>query len=90
MHLQDGDEIECDLVVGADGIHSIAAETVLGRKNPAVAPLLHNCCYRFLIPAEVLEKDSETKFWNEDADGLIRLFPDNKTNRRLVSYPCRK
>ncbi|KAK1525773.1 FAD binding domain-containing protein [Colletotrichum costaricense] len=89
VHLQDGDEIECDLVVGADGIHSIAAETVLGRKNPAVAPLLHNCCYRFLIPAEVLEEDSETKFWNEDADGLIRLFPDNKTNRRLVSYPCR-
>ncbi|KAJ0328594.1 hypothetical protein COL5a_004908 [Colletotrichum fioriniae] len=90
VHLQDGDQIECDLVVGADGIHSIAAQTVLGHENPAVAPLLHNCCYRFLVPAEVLEEDSETKFWNKDANGLIRLFPDNKTNRRLVSYPCRK
>ncbi|OHF03926.1 FAD binding domain-containing protein [Colletotrichum orchidophilum] len=89
VHLQDGEEIQCDLVVGADGIQSIASETVLGQKMPLVAPLLYNCCFRFLIPADVLEEDSETKFWNEDSSGLIRLFPDNEKNRRIGSYPCR-
>ncbi|GKT46213.1 FAD-dependent monooxygenase OpS4 [Colletotrichum spaethianum] len=90
IHLQDGEEVRADLVVGADGIHSIACETVLGRTNPPLPPNHYNSCYRFLIPAEVLEEDPETKFWNENVDGLVRLFPDDKTNRNLISYPCRK
>ncbi|GKT67012.1 salicylate hydroxylase [Colletotrichum tofieldiae] len=90
VHLQDGEEVRADLVVGADGIHSIACETVLGCENPPVPPNHYNSCCHFLIPAEVFEKDPETKFWNEDADGLVRLFTDDKNDTRLISYPCRK
>ncbi|GJD03447.1 FAD binding domain-containing protein [Colletotrichum higginsianum] len=88
--MQDGEEIQADLVVAADGIHSIACETVLGEKNPPVPPVHYNSCYRFLIPSEVLEEDPETKFWTEDADGLLRILPENKTSRRVISYPCRR
>ncbi|KAI8163944.1 hypothetical protein K4K49_009816 [Colletotrichum sp. SAR 10_70] len=88
--LNDGQEIKADLVIGADGVHSIASETVLGRKNPPVPAGHYNCCYRFLIPKDVLEQDEETRFFNENSDNLIRLYPDHATSRRLVSYPCRK
>nr|XP_036575409.1 putative salicylate hydroxylase [Colletotrichum truncatum]KAF6781972.1 putative salicylate hydroxylase [Colletotrichum truncatum] len=90
VHLNDGTEVRADLVVGADGVHSLASETVLGRKNPPSPASHYNCCYRFLIPKEVLEEDEETKFFNENSDNLIRLYPDNVKSRRLVSYPCRK
>ncbi|KAF9872153.1 FAD binding domain-containing protein [Colletotrichum karsti] len=86
----DGSEVKADLVIGADGVHSIASETVLGRKNPPSPASHYNCCYRFLIPKDVLEKDEQTRFFNENADNLIRLYPDNEKSRRLVSYPCRK
>ncbi|KAK1987594.1 FAD binding domain-containing protein [Colletotrichum cereale] len=89
VYLQDGEEIRADLIVGADGIRSIAREAVFGHENPPVPPKYYNMCYRFLIPAEVLEEDPETKFWTENVDGLIRLLPDDKTDRKLVAYTCR-
>ncbi|POR39508.1 3-hydroxybenzoate 6-hydroxylase 1 [Tolypocladium paradoxum] len=86
---QSGQEICGDVVVGADGVHSAAAEAVLGSKNQPVPPVHSNCCYRFLIAASTLEEDPETRFWNEERDGWARLFPHNDTKRRLVVYPCR-
>jgi salicylate hydroxylase len=88
--LVDGETIHGDVVVGADGLHSIACETVLGRQNQPLPPAHYNACYRFLIPAAALEEDPETRFWNQDSDGMIRLFTHNESNRRLVSYPCRE
>ncbi|PHH92705.1 hypothetical protein CDD83_5942 [Cordyceps sp. RAO-2017] len=88
--LQSGEQVEGDVVIGADGIHSLAAETVLGHKNQPVPPVHSNCCYRFLIPAATLDEDPETRFWNEGRDGWTRMFPDNETKRRIVVYPCRE
>ena len=88
--LETGQEICGDVVVGADGVHSAAAEAVLGRENKPVTPVHANCCYRFLIPACKLEGDAETRFWNEERDGWLRLFPHNETKRRLITYPCKK
>ncbi|KAF6826677.1 putative salicylate hydroxylase [Colletotrichum plurivorum] len=90
IRLENGDEIKADLVIGADGVHSIASETVIGRKNPPSPASHYNCCYRFLIPKEVLEEDPETRFFNVDSNDLIRLYPDNEKSHRLVSYPCRR
>ncbi|KJZ75162.1 hypothetical protein HIM_05356 [Hirsutella minnesotensis 3608] len=87
--LESGQEIQGDVVVGADGIHSAACEAVLGCANPPVAPVHHNYCYRFLIPSAVLEEDTETRFWNEGRDGCLRILPHNDTQRRIVIYPCR-
>lgn len=82
--------IHADVVVGADGVHSKAAEAILQRKVEAIAPQHSNIAYRFLIAASVLDADPETKFWNERNMSRATIFPDNKTQRRLVSYPCRK
>ncbi|PNY23864.1 3-hydroxybenzoate 6-hydroxylase 1 [Tolypocladium capitatum] len=88
--LEGGQEICGDVVVGADGVHSTAAEAVLGRQNQPVPPVYSNCCFRFLIPAHKLEEDPETRFWNEGRGGWTRIFPHNDTKRRIVTYPCRK
>lgn len=90
IRLQGGLEICGDVVVGADGVHSCAAEAVVGRESRPVPPLYSNYCYRFLVPAATLDQDPETRFWNEKREGWTRLFVHNDTKRRIVSYPCRE
>ncbi|KAH8193587.1 hypothetical protein TruAng_012246 [Truncatella angustata] len=87
--LANGKIVQGDLIIGADGLHSIACETVLGRRNPPVQPKHYNYCYRFLIPAKALEADPDTEWFNQDSRGLTRLFIDNEGSRRLVAYTCR-
>ncbi|TQW02572.1 FAD binding domain-containing protein [Cordyceps javanica] len=87
--LQDGQTIYADFVVGADGIHSRAAEAVLQHKIEPIEPKHSNVCYRFLIPASVLEQDPETRHWNVANRSQTRIFPHNDTQRRLVTYVCR-
>lgn len=90
LRLASGETITPDLVVAADGVNSIAVESVLGEPNPPEPQEHYNCCYRFLIPVSVLESDPETAFFNVDRDGKMRLIVDNVNRRRLVCYPCRK
>ncbi|KAM3478841.1 hypothetical protein MY5147_001980 [Beauveria neobassiana] len=87
--LRNGEVIHADLIVGADGVHSRAAEAVLQHKVEAIAPQHSNICYRFLIPASVLEEDPETRHWNIANRSRIRVFSHNDTQRRLVTYACR-
>ncbi|KAK1996005.1 FAD binding domain-containing protein [Colletotrichum falcatum] len=88
-YLQSGEEIRADFIVGADGIRSAAREVVFGNGNPRVAPKHYNMCYRFMVPAAVLEEDPETRFWTENVDGLIRMMTDDKADRKLIAYTCR-
>lgn len=88
--LASGEVVNADLVIAADGIHSIAVETVLGQPNPPQPQDHYNCCYRFLIPASVLADDAETAFFTEGREGKMRVWADNDNSRRLVCYPCRK
>ncbi|KAM0665562.1 hypothetical protein ACQRIT_006419 [Beauveria bassiana] len=87
--LRNGEVIHADLIVGADGVHSRAAEAVLQHKVEAIAPQHSNICYRFLIPASVLEEDPETRHWNIANRSRTRIFSHNDTQRRLVTYVCR-
>ncbi|KAK5655643.1 hypothetical protein OQA88_5574 [Cercophora sp. LCS_1] len=89
--LQNGQVITADLVIAADGIHSIGIETVLGHVNKPQPQDLYNGCYRFLIPAADLDNDPETAFWNKDNanDGKMRIYSNGKLANRFVSYPCR-
>lgn len=87
--IADGQTFTGDVVIGADGVHSKASAAVLGRKNEPVAPEHYNYAYRFLINAEDLEKDPETRFWNEDREGWTRIIT-HELNRRIVGYPCRE
>lgn len=86
VKLGDGSEVRGDLIIGADGIHSIAVETVLGRKVPAVSS--GTACFRFLIPTENILKDPESAPFMANADSGFRIFVADETDR-LVWYPCR-
>lgn len=90
MTLRDGTTIHADIIVGADGVHSVAAEAVLGRKVKPVKPVHANFCYRFLIPADVVEADPDTRFYNQERDGQTRLMAHHDGKRRIVSYVCRR
>lgn len=88
--LSSGEIIKGDIVIAADGLHSIAAETVVGRLNPPQPQELYNGCLRFLIPTADLEADPAARWWNEGSDGQLRVFMNGKAGTRLISYPCRK
>ncbi|KEZ39879.1 hypothetical protein SAPIO_CDS8830 [Scedosporium apiospermum] len=86
--LANGDNIKGDIVIAADGVHTVAVEAVLGRPNPPEPSKdMYNFCYRFLIPVSDVESDPSTRFFNEGDDGRMKFFVGDL--KRIVSYPCR-
>ena len=91
MTLADGTVVEADLIIAADGAHSIAAKAITGQPMVPQPAQTNNCCYRFLIPTELLRNSPDTKWFLEGHpnDGT-RIFSDIPGRRRIVTYPCRK
>ncbi|KAJ8130453.1 hypothetical protein O1611_g3176 [Lasiodiplodia mahajangana] len=63
IHFTDGTTHECDIVIGADGIHSVVRKLVLGEDDPAASPQNSGAwCVMTLQPFEkaqsILGKDS--------------------------------
>ncbi|KAK2596315.1 hypothetical protein N8I77_013211 [Diaporthe amygdali] len=86
--LANGETVHGDVVIAADGIHTLGVEAIIGKPNPPEPSRdAYNFCYRFLIPADDIENDAETNFWNQDDDGRMKFFVGEM--KRLVSYPCR-
>ncbi|KIM94740.1 hypothetical protein OIDMADRAFT_45659 [Oidiodendron maius Zn] len=85
LTLADGSTVRKDVIIGADGVHSIVAHRVLGKDIPAAS--VGECAFRFLIPTETLLQNETTR----------PLFSGKKTalniaatcDRRLIWYPCR-
>jgi salicylate hydroxylase len=69
--------------LGADGIHSVIRESIIGKYLPGVRS--GHSAYRFLIDSSKLREDSELAFLVED--GTITSFVAQ--TRRIVCYPCR-
>ncbi len=93
VRLDDGEVITADLVIAADGVHSVAVEHVLGKRNPAEVPtgVKANLCYRFLIPTKEVDGDPETGWFNEGLEAKgCRVWADIPGRKRLISYPCRE
>jgi salicylate hydroxylase len=80
--------VTSDIVIAADGVHSIGVEAILGKPSPLLTQETYNFCYRFLIPTENIAADPATRFWTEEGDGRIKMLVTNA--KRLVCYPCRK
>ena len=73
----DGSEVEADIVVGADGIHSVVRESLFG----ADAPRFTGCiCWRGMAPVDAVPADINT------ADGTMWLGPHG----HVVHYRVRR
>ena len=73
----DGSEIEADIVVGADGIHSVVRKCLFG----ADAPRFTGCiCWRGMAAADALPRDIAI------ADGALWMGPHG----HVVHYPVRR
>jgi salicylate hydroxylase len=73
----DGSEIEADIVVGADGIHSVVRNSLFG----ADAPRFTGCiCWRGMAPADAVPRDINI------TDGALWMGPHG----HVVHYPVRR
>lgn len=62
---RDGEEIEADCVIGADGVHSMTRKYLLGEDHPALLPVDHDGygSYRRVVPVEEARKYGLSKRW---------------------------
>lgn len=84
----DGEAMDADLVVAADGVHSSAVKHVLGEENAVEAGDTGWACMRWLVPTEEILSDPATKHMIEDS--ATRFFTSAGGAAGLVWYPCRK
>jgi len=82
---QDGKKDQADVVIGADGVHSICRKRIPGgeEKKPISSG---KSAFRFLIPRQVILDDPQTRSYAEQ-DGL--LFMAFHSDRRMVMYSTR-
>ncbi|KQY50905.1 MULTISPECIES: FAD-dependent monooxygenase [unclassified Nocardioides] len=79
-HLEDGSTETVDLLVGADGIHSVVRSALLGEEHPEFTGVV---AYRAVVPVEAVSAtvqnlDAFTKWWGPDAATQIVTFPLNQ------------
>lgn len=87
IELVDGETIPADVIVGADGIHSVTRTAVLGRE--LIAQSSGFSAYRCLIPREKVIHNPNIKTLldgDESGKGFSTFMGQD---RRLVAYPCR-
>ncbi|MCJ1267057.1 hypothetical protein MMC22_006942 [Lobaria immixta] len=73
-----------DLVIGADGIHSLAATFVPGCGKPATATGFS--AFRFLVPTDELLADEETSPLVDGKDGNVNIFIGREGRRLDGTY----
>ncbi|SPO06393.1 related to salicylate 1-monooxygenase [Cephalotrichum gorgonifer] len=81
--LEDGSEFSGDLVIGADGMSSVARKAIVGddiRPFPS-----GKSAFRFLIPREKVLANPVTEHF-ANRPGYIIIWYGN--DRRIVMYPC--
>lgn len=82
--LDNGEVIESDVVLGADGVHSLA-RSKLAQPSPITPFSSGQNAFRFLISRQEALDDPETKSIAEDFGSVDMWDADD---RRVVIYPC--
>jgi salicylate hydroxylase len=79
VRFADGAEDKVDVLVGADGIHSMVRTALFGQESPIFTGVV---AYRAVVPAERLagvpNLDAFTKWWGTDPASQIVTFPLNR------------
>lgn len=72
LAFEDGTQVQADAVIGADGVHSLVREILLGPEEPRFTGKV---AYRTTYPASLLKGvdigDSRTKWWGPDRHIVI-------------------
>lgn len=83
VSLEDGRVFSGDIIIGADGVHSVCRQKI----DSSVQPFPYGkSCFRWLVPREALLADPQIAPLIE-AEGWFEEFSEGDT--RLVMYPCR-
>ncbi|WHZ10289.1 MAG: 3-hydroxybenzoate 6-monooxygenase [Burkholderiaceae bacterium] len=85
IRFADGSEQDFDLVVGADGIHSVVRTALFGVDHPEFTGLVS---FRAAVPRDKIAKlpniDAFTKWWGPDPAIQIVTFPLNRGREQFV------
>lgn len=82
--LKDGSSVRGDVLVGADGVHSITRTKLPGKSGTKRAFGSGKSAFRFLVPHEALLSDPLTKKFAEK-EGILHMCYGR--DRRIVMYP---
>jgi salicylate hydroxylase len=84
VRFADGSMREVDILIGADGIHSLTRTALFGPENPQFTGLVS---YRAVVDRAKLELpnlDAFTKWWGPTSDLQIVTFPLNRGRETFV------
>jgi len=84
IHFKDGSSAQGDLVIGADGVHSVTRTKLPGVSGSRKAFSSGKSAFRFLIPRQILLDDPATRQYVE-SEGLMHICYGR--DRRIVMYP---
>ncbi|KAI0860545.1 putative salicylate hydroxylase [Xylaria cubensis] len=91
VRISSGEILEADLIIGADGIHSLTRTVVLGYTASSVG--LHNMeAFRLTIPNETLEAANDIAYLRNRKSAGTTVIADTAKmadERHIVWYPCR-
>ncbi|KAI0131931.1 putative salicylate hydroxylase [Xylariales sp. AK1849] len=82
----DGTIVTPDIVIGADGVHTVLLQSVAGSES--VAKPTGFAAYRWLVRMETLQNDADCKWLVDDPRTLMVTFTSDD-KKRLAVYPCR-
>ena len=86
VKLEDGSTLSADLIVAADGVHSVASKYI-GTYRPAIPS--DATVVRFLVPTSTLLADPATAELIP-GDGVCSVYTADSKTRYLLRYPCRE
>lgn len=90
--LEDGTRHHADLIIGADGLHSVLRGVVLGDQDAAKATPSGMSAFRFMIPTSELQDDPHFRelMKVKGRGNSVLVDTTHQTERHMVWYTCRE
>ncbi|KAI1086823.1 putative salicylate hydroxylase [Rostrohypoxylon terebratum] len=89
--LEDGTKRYADLIVGADGLHSVLRNTILGDQDAAKRTSSGMRAFRFMITTSDVQDNPHFQVPTKPKESGSRILADTtvQTERHMVWYACR-